>query len=144
MTRVYRCDRRFLAARLMIHLLLATLIGVLSGMAFVGLGVAVGVLLFVIAVCRWAVYRSYRFTVGHDTLRTEMLFTEHIDVTTPISQIQGVSAYEGVIEALFDVGTVEISTASSNAKHSTLCWPYLSKHRAIAENLRHNAAATRR
>ncbi|MCA9248864.1 MAG: PH domain-containing protein [Planctomycetales bacterium] len=78
----------------------------------------------------------YRFTFGSGEIRTQKVFTNHIDVTTPVHQIQSVSAYEGILEALLGAGTIEFTTASSHQEHAKYTWPHIHDARTIAEELR--------
>lgn len=81
------------------------------------------------------VHRTFRFTLRDESIRTQKLFSQHLDVSTPIGRIQGVSAYEGILEALLDVGTLEISTASSHGQHALFIWPHLKASRQIARTI---------
>jgi membrane protein YdbS with pleckstrin-like domain len=139
--KTYRCDRSYLRLKLAIHLLVALGIGLGIGLASVPAGVICGLLAFVVAIFTWYIRRNWRFTMAETVVRTEKNFTKDIDVTTPIVNIQSVSAYEGVLEALFGVGTVEISTASSNGDHVTFRWPFLAHHREIVELLKSEMSA---
>jgi len=119
--KTYRCDRTYLRLVLGIHLLIALAIGVAIGFVSLPLGVIYGLLYAAVALFNWFIRRTYSFSLGDGVVRTQKLFTKDIDVTTPIVNIQGVSAYEGIVGALCGVGTVEISTASSHGKHVTIC-----------------------
>jgi len=139
----YRCDRRCLQLILAIHLLVALGIGVGLGLGSLWVGVLCGLLASLVALFTWFIRRTWRFTLTDSVVRTEKNFTKDIDLTTPIANIQGVSAYEGIFEALIGVGTVEISTASSNGDHMTVRWPFLARHREIAEILKSKMSAAR-
>lgn len=141
--KTYRCDRTYLRLVLGIHLLIALAIGVAIGFVSLPLGVICGLLYAAVALFNWFKRRTYSFSLGDGVVRTQKLFTKDIDVTTPIVNIQGVSAYEGIVGALCGVGTVEISTASSHGKHVTICWPFLARHREIAEILKSKMSAAR-
>jgi len=129
---VLRCDRRYLGTILTIQLGVLTIVAVLD-LIFLGAYALAGVciLLAITAAVRWAIHRTYRFTLGDDVVRTEKLFTQHIDVRTPVEKVVSVSAYEGIVEAIVGVGTVEISTASSDSGHATIRWPHVRGHRKV-------------
>lgn len=140
----YRCDRTYLRLMLGIHLLIALGIGIVIGFASLPAGVICGLLGFVIALFTWFIRRTWRFTLANTVVRTEKNFTKDIDVTTPIVNIQSVSGYEGILEAVFGVGTIEISTASSNGDHATFRWPFLARHREIVETLKSEMSVAQR
>jgi len=142
--KTYRCDRTYLRLMFGVHLLIAIGIGVATGFASLPLGVICGLLVTAVALFKWFIRRTYRFSVADSVVRTEKLFTKDIDVTTPVVNIQSVSAYEGIVEALCGVGTVEISTASSNCGHVTFRWPFLARHREIVKLLNSEMSAARR
>ena len=85
----------------------------------------------------------HRFTIAPDYIRTEKQFSAHLDVTTRLAVIQGVSVYEGVLEALLGVGSIEISTASSQGGHTNVVWPHLAAHRRLARELQDVVQAIR-
>lgn len=130
-----------LGIRLLFALVIAVVAASFASLAF---GLVCGSIAVAIAVSYWFIGRTYRFTVSDDVVRTEMLFTKDVDVTTPIANIQSISAHEGVFEAICSVGTVEISTASSNLDHATFRWPALANHREIVELLRAQMTTHRR
>lgn len=142
--KIYRCHRPYLASALGISLIVAVAAAV--GLYFVSppFAIIVGTFIAAIGLINWLIRRTYRFTIADGAVRTEKLFTKDIDVTTPIVNIQSVSAYEGIIEALCGVGTVEISTASSNGDHATFRWPFLAEHRKIVAHLKSESEAARR
>jgi membrane protein YdbS with pleckstrin-like domain len=139
-----RCDRRFLRWRLVAQLLailaLCTLIAIASLIA----AIATFLLTAPYPFASWWVRNRYTFTYGDGSLRTQKLFSKDLDVRTPAAQVQSVSAYEGILEALCGVGTVEISTASSDALRATYVWPAIRGHRQVAEILDCEAKASRR
>src|SRR5207248_7321796 len=137
-------DRRYLYVKACIHACLFTLVAlplaiflsIINELAFVLLGA------FLILIIWW-VPSLYRFTISSDCVRTEKPFSAHLDVTTPSDVIQGISVYEGVIEAIVGVGTIEISTASSHGGHAHFVWPHLAGHRELARQLQMFVKANR-
>ncbi|MGD2206144.1 MAG: PH domain-containing protein [Anaerolineae bacterium] len=131
-----RCDRRYLGVRL------GAQIAVLAVLAMVGLlawhTIAIAVvsgILALFAILKWIIRQTWKFTVGPDQIRTEKLFTSQIDLRTPLEQIVGINAYEGILEAILGVGTIEISTASSQRDHVAIKWPHLRNARSVANSL---------
>ena len=134
--RKLRCDRRYLGICLATQLaILAAVIVANRVLGYRGIVEAVSVSLVVVVIVRWLIQLTWKFTSGPDQLRTEKLFTNHIDLRTPLDQVVGIQAYEGVIEAILGVGTIEISTASSLREHVSVQWPHLRNARAEANRL---------
>jgi membrane protein YdbS with pleckstrin-like domain len=131
-----RCDRRYLKVRLLTQLGFLTVLAVatLVWRRRIEIGVVAGGLA-VFAVITWFVRRTWSFTVGSDHIRTEKLFTKQINLRTPLDQVVGINTYEGVLEALLDVGTIEISTASSQRDHVSIKWPHLHDAHFVASRL---------
>ena len=141
--KAYRCDRKYLRVILGIHLIIAVSFGIVISFASLPFGAICGLLAVAIALFNWFRQRMWCFSVANSFIRTQKLFTKDIDVTTPVVNIQSVSAYEGIVEAVCGVGTVEISTASSNGEHASFQWPFLARHREIVEILKSEMSAAR-
>lgn len=131
----FRCDRRYLRVRMLVELSLTVVLSILVGLASVVAACIVGALLALMVIFGTWVRSTYRFTLHPDSIQTQKLFTQHIDVTTPIARIQSVSAHEGILEAMLDVGTLEISTASSHDDHASFRWPHLASSREVAARM---------
>ncbi|MBL7189363.1 MAG: PH domain-containing protein [Phycisphaerae bacterium] len=135
-TQLIRCDRRYLAICLGVQLAVLAAVA-LADLIFwqtVAIAVVCGILAL-FALIKWLIRKTWKFTIGADQIRTEKLFTGHIDLRTPLDQVVGINAYEGIIEALLDVGTIEISTASSQRDHVAIKWPHLRDARKVADRL---------
>ena len=124
-----------------IQLAVATVFAIAFSFAHWGIGLLIFVL-FTVAVWFQNKTRSmYRFSFSGTEIRTRKIFTNHIDVTVPTHQVQTVSVHEGILEALLDAGTIEITTASSKSDHSHFTWPHIHDAREIAKDLRLTLAA---
>lgn len=129
-----QCDRRYLAVCFGVQLVVLALL-ILADLVFwhtVVVAVAAGIIAL-FAFLKWGICKTWKFTIGADQIRTEKLFTGHIDLRTPLDQVVGINASEGILEALLDVGTIEISTASSQRDHVAIKWPHLRNARKVAE-----------
>ena len=100
-------------------------------------------ILAVIATVQCFIRKLWKFTIEQDQIRTEMLFTHHIDLRTPFEKISSISVFEGILEAFMDVGTIEFSTASSQLDHSSIKWSHVRSPRLIAAQLEELAKVRR-
>lgn len=131
----YQCDRRFLVISAVIYIAVGVTLGLVLTTISITFGIVLGLLVVASAIIRWIIQRTYRFTVTDDTIRTEKLFTKDIDVTTPVSKVQSVSVSEGILQAILNVGTIEITTASSDGFRATFKWSHLRNPREVASRL---------
>jgi hypothetical protein len=93
--KLIRCDRRYLGICLGVQLGFLLVIAVAGLIWFHTISIAVACAVFgLFTVIRWLIRRTWKFTVGPDHIRTEKLFTSHIDLRTPLDQMVGISAYE--------------------------------------------------
>lgn len=131
-----RCDRRYLAVCYGTQLVVLTSLLLADLVFWHTIGVAVlASILAVFTLLKWVIRKTWKFAITADQLRTEKLFTDHIDLRTPLDQVAGIKAYEGVLEALLDVGTIEISTVSSQRDHVAIKWPHLRNAQHVADQL---------
>lgn len=131
-----RCDRRYLAFCFGTQFVLLACLLIVDLVFWDTIGIAVvACILMLFAFLKWAIQKSWKFTITADQVRTEKLFTGHIDLRTPLDQVVGINEYEGILEALFDVGTIEISTASSQRDHVAIKWPHLRNARKVASRI---------
>lgn len=135
-TQFIRCDRRYLTARF------GSILFVFMVLFFIDLlfwhTIVIAGLMGTLSLCvlmDWGIKKTWKFSISSNQIRTEKLFTGPIDLRTPLDQIVGINAYEGILEALLDVGTIEISTASSQHDHVAIKWPHLRNARKVADRL---------
>ena len=131
-----RCSEKYLRVRFTLELGLALVFATV----FVFIHWVIGIVLFLLFVpliwFRNRCLSMYRFTFGNGEIRTRKVFTNHVDVTTPIHQIQSVAAYEGILEGLLGAGTIEITTGSSHSDNARYLWPHIHDAQRIADELR--------
>ena len=131
-SQIIRCDRRYLKILFYFQL---TLLFLLNIYAFVNDAYHLTILsvpFFPIILYNWAIRRLWKYTIESDYIRTEKLFTKEIEVQSPIHSIKQINVYEGVLEALFDVGTVEISIETN----IVIKWRYIQKPRMVEERIK--------
>lgn len=133
---VVRCDEKYLRKQLYFLITTQIILGIIIYIWLQTIIVFAGVAVFAVAsYLDYIIRKRWKFTIGPDHLRTEKIFTHHIDLRTPLDQVVGISVYEGILEALNGVGTIEISTSSSRPDHALITWCHLRDARNIALRL---------
>ena len=95
-----RCDRRYLAVCFSVQLVVLTLLILSDLILWKTVVVAVlGGTLALFAFLRWVIRKTWKFKISADQIRTQKLFTGHIDLRTPLDQVVGINAYEGIFGA---------------------------------------------
>jgi membrane protein YdbS with pleckstrin-like domain len=141
--RHHRCSPRYLRVRAVIEFLIAAVLAVRFSFSHWAIGLLTFVVLSLVVWFRNKCMSMYRFSFDETQIRTRKIFTDHIDVAVPIYHVQAISVTEGLLEAMLDAGTIEISTGSSQPEHSRFTWPHIHNAREVAMDLR-QALSTRR
>ncbi len=130
---VIRCDQRYLGILLAIRLTIATGIAAFAQSTAT---TSVAILFALGCIIIWYIQtRLWKYTIDSKKIHTEKIFTSQMDLHTPIERIVGFNTKEGILEALLNVHTVIISTASSQADQVSIKWPYVRTNVAVTKYL---------
>jgi membrane protein YdbS with pleckstrin-like domain len=87
--------------------------------------------------------KLWKFKVDNKEIHIKKIFTNQADLHIPLEQISGFSTEEGILEAIFGVETIIISTLSSNSDHKTIKFPYVNTKNNVTKYLAKSIAMSK-
>jgi len=133
---VIRCDKRYLNSLLFIQLAIVLTIAVLSAFSNVLIISIIAILFAIYFIAVWFIKtKLWKYKIDNKKIHTEKIFSDQMDLHIPLERISGFNTEEGILEALFNVRTIIISTSSSQSDQVTIKWPYVNTNIKVTEYL---------